>query len=100
MGFNLGFKGLNPICHLLALLGANPILHVGGIRVNSYTRAPTSSFCQYFFMKYVIVTPQYKKENEELKQTGSDSTIELPTDPHTHTHTHTHSLIHCSYCIM
>jgi len=24
---------LNPICHLLALLGAHPILHVGGIRV-------------------------------------------------------------------
>jgi len=26
---------LNPICHLLALLGAHHILHVGGIRVNS-----------------------------------------------------------------
>jgi hypothetical protein len=25
---------LNPICHLLALLGAHHILHVGGIRVN------------------------------------------------------------------
>jgi len=25
---------LNPICHLLALLGAHPILHVGRIRVN------------------------------------------------------------------
>jgi len=24
---------LNPICHLLALLGAHPILHVSGIRV-------------------------------------------------------------------
>jgi len=24
---------LNPICHLLALLGAHPILHVGRIRV-------------------------------------------------------------------
>jgi hypothetical protein len=34
-------------------------------------------------MKYVAVTPQYKKENEELKQTGSDSTVELSTDPHT-----------------
>jgi len=37
-------------------------------------------------MKYVAVTPQYKKENEELKQTGSDSTLELPTDPHTQPH--------------
>jgi hypothetical protein len=25
---------LNPICHLLALLGAHHILHVSGIRVN------------------------------------------------------------------
>jgi hypothetical protein len=25
---------LNPICYLLALLGAHPILHVSGIRVN------------------------------------------------------------------
>jgi hypothetical protein len=25
---------LNPICHLLALLGAHHILHVGRIRVN------------------------------------------------------------------
>jgi hypothetical protein len=26
---------LNPICHLLALLGAHHILHVGRIRVNA-----------------------------------------------------------------
>jgi len=26
---------LNPICHLLALLGAHPILHVSRIRVNA-----------------------------------------------------------------
>jgi len=25
---------LNPICHLLALLGAHPILHVSRVRVN------------------------------------------------------------------
>ena len=36
-----------------------------------------------FFMKYVAVTPHYKNKNEEFKQTGSDSTIELSTDPHT-----------------
>ena len=38
MGFNSGFKGLkaelNPICHLLALLGSHRILHVSRIRVN------------------------------------------------------------------
>jgi len=35
-----------------------------------------------FFMKYVVVTQQYKKENAGLKHTGSNSTLELPTDPH------------------
>jgi len=39
MGFNSAFKGLNtelnPICHLLALLGAHHILHVSRIRVNT-----------------------------------------------------------------
>ena len=29
---------LNPICHLLALLGAHHIIHVGRIRVNSVLR--------------------------------------------------------------
>ena len=29
---------LNPICHLLALLGAHHIFHVSGLRVNDYTR--------------------------------------------------------------
>jgi len=37
MGFNSAFKGLNaelnPICHLLALLGAHHILHFSRVRV-------------------------------------------------------------------
>jgi hypothetical protein len=37
MGFNSTFNSLNaelnPICHLLALLGAHPILHISRIRV-------------------------------------------------------------------
>jgi len=37
MAFNSAFKGLkselNPICHLMALLGAHHILHVSRIRV-------------------------------------------------------------------
>ena len=28
---------LNPICHLLALLGVHHILHVSRVRVNAYT---------------------------------------------------------------
>jgi hypothetical protein len=38
MGFNSAFKGLNaelnPICHLLILLGAHHILHVSRIKVH------------------------------------------------------------------
>jgi len=29
---------LNPTCHLLALLGAHPILHVSRIRVNGHSK--------------------------------------------------------------
>jgi hypothetical protein len=36
MEFNWAFKGLNPICHLLALLGAHSILHISGVRVKIY----------------------------------------------------------------
>ena len=32
--FNTLNDQLNPICHLLALLGAHHILHVSGLRVN------------------------------------------------------------------
>ena len=35
---------LNPICHLLALLGAHHILHVNRIRVNSERLLRHSSF--------------------------------------------------------
>ena len=31
---------LNPICHLLALLGAHHILHVSRIRVNTHNNTP------------------------------------------------------------
>jgi hypothetical protein len=31
--FNLSNAELNPICHLLALLGAHPIFHISRIRV-------------------------------------------------------------------
>jgi len=34
MFFNPLNAELNPICHLLASLGAHPILHISGIRVN------------------------------------------------------------------
>jgi len=34
---SLGVKRLNPICHLLTLLGAHHILHVSRVRVNRYS---------------------------------------------------------------
>ena len=43
MGFNSGFNSLNPelnpICYLLALLGAHHFLHVSRIRVKGLTSA-------------------------------------------------------------
>ena len=35
---------LNPICHLLALLGARPIFHVGRIRVKIYIKTGPTCF--------------------------------------------------------
>ena len=40
-GFNSWKAELNPICHLLALVGAHHILHVSRIRVNSNTTHST-----------------------------------------------------------
>jgi len=39
---------LNPICHLLALLGAHHILHVSGVRVKNLSSE---------YNKYPVVTP-------------------------------------------
>jgi len=49
--FNPLNSKLNPICDLLALLGAHPILHVSSIRVNLYPRSlnrqnSDAIFCQ------------------------------------------------------
>jgi len=38
--FNPSNAKLNPICHLLALLGAHHILHVSGLRVNVNFNTP------------------------------------------------------------
>jgi len=40
---------LNPICHLLALLGAHPILHVSRIRVN-FLYAVTATRWKFKFL--------------------------------------------------
>jgi hypothetical protein len=47
LSFNMDFNPLNaelnPICHLVALLGAHPLLHVSRIRVNIPVSAMHSS---------------------------------------------------------
>ena len=52
MRFNSVFKGLNPICHLLALLGAHHIFHISGLRVNScYSRSCVCwAVCKLLFL--------------------------------------------------
>jgi hypothetical protein len=40
---------LNPICHLLAIFGAHPILHVSRIRVK--TRNPFHNLFAYFVVR-------------------------------------------------
>jgi len=48
MGFNSAFKGLNPICHLLALLKACHIFHVSGLRVNLLFKVSSTCFGRCF----------------------------------------------------
>ena len=47
---------LNPICHLLALLGAHPVLHISRVRVNCFS---------YVLMKRLLYGP---KESEYYDQ--------------------------------
>jgi hypothetical protein len=50
---------LNPTCHLLALLGAHPILHVSGIRVNAGQEpGPTKEQKKLFISKQVPLLNQ------------------------------------------
>jgi hypothetical protein len=40
---------LNPICHLLALLGAHLILHIGGIKVKHHAMQPYGEVYSYVY---------------------------------------------------
>jgi hypothetical protein len=46
--FNSLNTELNPICHLLVLLGAHPILHISRIRVNKYVYIRHTLICVFF----------------------------------------------------
>jgi len=45
---------LNPICHLLALLGAHHILHVSGVSVNAWGWSVMTKTCSIFGKKNKI----------------------------------------------
>jgi len=47
--FNHLSAEINPICHLLALLGAHHILHVSGLRVNIQQLYVLPTHCIYVF---------------------------------------------------
>ena len=78
MGFNSAFKGLNaelnPICHLLSLLGAHHIFHVSGLRVK------IAFFISLFFLVWPLLTTQSRCRGLLLHLTTLN-------DTHTHTHT-------------
>jgi hypothetical protein len=52
---------LNPICHLLALLAAHPILHISRIRVKyvvfSIPQSPRPSYDQISYLAHYSQTP-------------------------------------------
>ena len=51
---------LNPICHLLALLGAHHILHVSRVRVNGDNRPLSTSNMKYCVeLRQVMNIDQY-----------------------------------------
>jgi hypothetical protein len=59
---------LNPICHLLALLGAHPILHVGRIRVNNTSnRSLHAKLLKNFYVfltnNFNILLPLQQQQN-------------------------------------
>jgi len=81
MGFNSVFKvlnsQLNPICHLLALLGAHHIFHVSGLRVKHFRSSEhLSPICGTQFDKH------WFRENSHLKfATDTDPPTEPAPDP-------------------
>ena len=60
---------LNPICHLLALLGAQPILHVSRVRVN-YALRKIVKKKRFLASPCVSVCPRVRQR----EQLGSYST--------------------------
>jgi hypothetical protein len=62
---------LNPICHLLALLGAHPILHVSRIRVNCNWVASRWQFSTHIHTIHrTSQNKQYTEQHKNLEECG------------------------------
>ena len=64
LNFNPLNAELNPICHLLALLGAHHILHVSRIRVNKIYQA--ENFALHHHMKRTLCRALYPSRCSEV----------------------------------
>ena len=62
---------LNPICHLLALLGAHHIFHVSGLRVNSVCCITRIILLSYYFNTRTAVTQWLRRCAPNQKVAGS-----------------------------
>ena len=74
MGFNSAFKGLNaelnPICDLLALLGAHHIFQVSGLRVDIIFVSIPETFLKFYTdIKILILYVLNVKKNKYRKFT-------------------------------
>ena len=65
MGFNSAFKGLNPVCHLLALSGAHHIFHVSGLRVKF--KRYVANYLYHFKWKLQVLTSSLLYDEHQLR---------------------------------
>ena len=70
MNFNLLNDELNPICHLLALLGAHRFFHVSGLRVKTHF----SCYFSIVYYPYILFLPGHQ-------QSCPPSTLIIHSDP-------------------
>jgi len=64
---------LNPICHLLALLGAHHIFHVRGLRVNAMLTICLRQYEKFDNLKY-----QYSRQKLLTNKTNSYAYLYMP----------------------
>jgi len=86
MGFNPLNAELNLICHLLALLGAHPILHISMIKVNSgfkgLSRFLRRNFRNLRLLSSIYKWPQYRGVTRRDFSTQKKNAITLTCNYH------------------